>query len=110
MIFYAVYTLIYAHVQPERDAARFVADLAHDLRRPIAFDAMMRVRTSTGTRPVGFFGNIFMQNTTDVELAAVDSDKCISIDIKHDDKLDEQPAFIQVRNFLCKLRCSGSDA
>ena len=36
-----------------------------------------------------------MQNTTDIELASLDEDKCITVDIKHDDKLDEQPAYIQ---------------
>jgi len=48
-------------VQPERDGARFVADLAHNLSRATVFDAMMRVRASTGLRPVHFFGNIYMQ-------------------------------------------------
>ena len=48
-------------LQPEKDAERFVADLRHDLTRETVFDAMMRVRTSTGIRPVGFFGNIYMQ-------------------------------------------------
>jgi protein transport protein SEC24 len=51
----------HACLQPERDGARFVADLAHNLSRATVFDAMMRVRTSTGLRPVHFFGNIFMQ-------------------------------------------------
>jgi protein transport protein SEC24 len=74
---------------------------------------MMRVRTSTGMlfifnilfiylffsglRPTGFFGSYFMQNTTDIELAAIDSDKGITVEIKHDDKLEEQPAYIQVK-------------
>jgi len=35
----------------------------------------MRVRTSTGTRPTDFYGHLFMSNSTDVELAAIDCDK-----------------------------------
>ena len=33
----------------------------------------MRVRTSTGVRPVDFHGHFYMSNTTDMELAAIDS-------------------------------------
>lgn len=35
----------------------------------------MRVRTSTGVRPTDFYGHLFMSNSTDVELAAIDCDK-----------------------------------
>jgi len=56
-----------------------------------------------GIRPTGFYGSIYMQNTTDVELAAIDGDKCVTVEIKHDDKLDEQPAFIQVRTIYLLL-------
>ena len=38
-----------------------------------------------------------MGNTTDIELGNVDSDKAISVEIKHDDKLKEEDiAFFQV--------------
>ena len=38
-----------------------------------------------------------MTNTQDVELASVDEDKCITVTIKHDDKINEdQGAHIQV--------------
>lgn len=42
-----------------------------DIRRPIAFDAVMRVRTSTGVRPTDFYGHFYMSNTTDIELASI---------------------------------------
>lgn len=48
-----------------------------------------------------------MSNTTDVELAAVDVDKAISVEIKHDDKLNEQDgAYIQVMKdgLMCNLQ------
>ena len=39
-----------------------------------------------------------MNNTTDVELAAVDCDHAISVELKHDDTLSEETgAFMQVR-------------
>ena len=38
-----------------------------------------------------------MANTTDVELASIDSDKAVTVEIKHDDKLAEDAgAFVQV--------------
>lgn len=46
-------------------------DLIKNISRPIAFDAVMRVRTSTGIRPTDFFGHFFMSNTTDMEIASI---------------------------------------
>ena len=54
-----------------------------------------------------FFGNFYMANTTDVELAAVDCDQSICVEIKHDDKLPEsEGAYVQVKKSLTfrKLR------
>jgi len=57
----------------------------------------MRVRTSTGVRPTDFFGHYYMANTTDVELAAIDSQKGIAVEIKHDASITEEDGvYIQV--------------
>ncbi|CAG0918266.1 unnamed protein product [Notodromas monacha] len=86
----------YTYFQADLDGERVIWDLRRALNRKIAFDCVMRVRTSTGIRPVDFFGNYFMANTTDVELAAVDSDKSICVELKHDDKLtDEEVVYLQ---------------
>ena len=38
-----------------------------------------------------------MSNTTDIELANIDSDKAIAVEIKHDDKLrEDEMTFFQV--------------
>lgn len=43
-----------------------------------------------------------MNNTTDVEMAAVDCDKAVTVEFKHDDTLSEETgALIQV--FICML-------
>merc|ERR1719435_551679 len=55
----------YTYFQTELDAHRFIQDLKHNISRPVAFDAIMRVRTSTGVRPTDFYGAYFMANTTD---------------------------------------------
>lgn len=87
----------YSYFQADLDGERFIEDLRRNVQRPIAFDGILRVRTSAGIRPVDFFGNFFMSNTTDVEMAAMDSEQSIAVEIKHDDKLSETDgAFVQV--------------
>lgn len=79
----------YAYFQVETDQERFLNDLRRDVQKVVGFDAVMRVRTSTGIRAIDFFGAFYMSNTTDVELAGLDSDKTITVEFKHDDKLSE---------------------
>ena len=81
------------------------------MSRPIGFDAVLRVRTSTGVRPTDFHGHFLMQNTTDVELGAIDSHKGIAVEIKHDDKLTEEDGvYIQVALLYTSIygECSKS--
>ncbi|KAJ8317884.1 hypothetical protein KUTeg_002975 [Tegillarca granosa] len=87
----------YSYFQADLDGERFLEDLRRNVENQTAFDAILRVRTSTGIRPVDFCGNFFMANTTDVELSAMDRDQAINVEIKHDDKLNEADgAYIQV--------------
>jgi len=86
----------YTYFQSDLDGERFITDLAHNVARPVVFDAIMRVRTSTGVRPTDFFGSFYMANTTDMELASLNSDMSLACEIKHDDKLtDEDGVYIQ---------------
>uniref|UniRef100_A0A4W5REA6 SEC24 homolog D, COPII coat complex component n=1 Tax=Hucho hucho TaxID=62062 RepID=A0A4W5REA6_9TELE len=80
----------YSNFQVERDGQHFLSDLRKDVEKAIGFDAIMRVRTSTGFRATDFFGAIHMNNTTDVEMAAVDCDKAVTVEFKHDDTLSEE--------------------
>ncbi|CAD5206408.1 unnamed protein product [Bursaphelenchus okinawaensis] len=87
----------YQYFDAHRDGKRFLADLRRAVSRPVAFDVMMRVRTSTGIRPTGFFGAFFMQNVTAIEMGTIDADKSLQVEIKYDDKLNENDrAYIQV--------------
>ncbi|XP_054266552.1 protein transport protein Sec24C isoform X2 [Macrosteles quadrilineatus] len=96
----------YTYFQANIDGDRLIADVKYDIGRPIVFDAIMRVRTSTGVRPTDFFGHFFMSNTTDMELASIDCDKAVALEVKHDDKLtEEEGVFVQVA--LLHTSCSG---
>uniref|UniRef100_A0A2I3GMK9 SEC24 homolog D, COPII coat complex component n=1 Tax=Nomascus leucogenys TaxID=61853 RepID=A0A2I3GMK9_NOMLE len=79
----------YNNFQMHLDRQQFLNDLRNDIEKKIGFDAIMRVRTSTGFRATDFFGGILMNNTTDVEMAAIDCDKAVTVEFKHDDKLSE---------------------
>lgn len=96
----------YTYFQADIDGPRVINDLIKNISRPIAFDAVMRVRTSAGIRPTDFYGHFFMGNTTDMDLASISSGKSIGIEIKHDDKLaPEENVYIQVA--LLFTSCSG---
>lgn len=58
-------------LQADIDGHRIVNDIITNISRPVAFDSIMRVRTSTGVRPTDFYGHFYMSNTTDMEIAAI---------------------------------------
>uniref|UniRef100_A0A7N8Y6J3 SEC24 homolog D, COPII coat complex component n=1 Tax=Mastacembelus armatus TaxID=205130 RepID=A0A7N8Y6J3_9TELE len=80
----------YNNFQVETDGEHFLRDLRKDVQKSVGFDAIMRVRTSTGFRATDFFGAVHMNNTTDIEMAAVDCDKAVTVELKHDDTLSEE--------------------
>lgn len=67
--------MLFFFLQEATHGQQFVNDLYKNFKREIGFDAIMRLRCSTGLRPVEFFGSFVMNNTTDVELGSIDSDK-----------------------------------
>uniref|UniRef100_A0A673ARG8 SEC24 homolog C, COPII coat complex component n=1 Tax=Sphaeramia orbicularis TaxID=375764 RepID=A0A673ARG8_9TELE len=96
----------YTYFQAQSDQERFLNDLRRDIQKPVGFDAVMRVRTSTGIRATDFFGSFFMSNTTDVELAGLDCDKAITVEFKHDDKLSEETGAL-MQCAVLYTSCSG---
>lgn len=75
------FTFVFFLLQADIDGERLISDVINNISRPIAFDAVMRVRTSTGVRATDFYGHYFMSNTTDMELASIDCDKVINYNI-----------------------------
>uniref|UniRef100_A0A8D9ENZ4 Protein transport protein Sec24C n=2 Tax=Cacopsylla melanoneura TaxID=428564 RepID=A0A8D9ENZ4_9HEMI len=87
----------YTYFQADTDGERLIEDVRRNIGRPTAYDAVMRVRTSTGIRPTDFYGHMYMSNTTDMEFGSMDSDKAVALELKHDDKLvPEEGVIIQV--------------
>ncbi|XP_072851060.2 protein transport protein Sec24C isoform X2 [Pogona vitticeps] len=96
----------YTFFQVETDQDRFLNDLRRDVQKEVGFDAVMRVRTSTGIRATDFFGAFYMSNTTDVELAGLDCDKTITVEFKHDDKLNEESGAL-IQCAVLYTSCAG---
>ncbi|PAV79754.1 hypothetical protein WR25_06580 isoform B [Diploscapter pachys] len=85
----------YQYFKAEFDGNRFLTDLARNVGQQIAFDCMVRIRTSAGIRPCLFSGSFYMENSTDLEIASIDENKSFFTEIKHDDKLSDSNAVIQ---------------
>ena len=76
-------------------------DLAMHVALPCAFDTVLRMRTNAGIRAVEFCGNFMMQNATDMEMAVVTPGSCVTVEVKHDDKLPEDlMAYVQVHTSI----------
>jgi len=88
------------------DGELIVEDVKRNLERTAAFDVIMRVRTSLGVRHVNFYGNFFMDNTREVELAGMDSDQAVTVELQLNGKLtDQDTVYIQVlNNFYNKVK------
>uniref|UniRef100_A0A0N4ZSD2 Protein transport protein Sec24C n=1 Tax=Parastrongyloides trichosuri TaxID=131310 RepID=A0A0N4ZSD2_PARTI len=86
----------YQYYDSTKDEKNFISDFKNAISCEIAFDAIIRIRTSTGLRPVNFYGHFLMQNSTDMEFGCLDPYKEVLAEIKYDDKLPEnEPCYIQ---------------
>ncbi|KAF9427642.1 COPII coat Sec23p-Sfb3p heterodimer component [Podila epigama] len=83
-------TLMFPNFNAPRDGAKLGGNIAKILSRPYGLNALMRVRCSAGLRITEHFGNFHMKNSTDLELAGIDSEKAFGVLVKHDGKLDEK--------------------
>ncbi|KAJ3205727.1 COPII coat Sec23p-Sfb3p heterodimer component [Clydaea vesicula] len=80
----------YTNFNAEKDGLKFKNDLHRQLTNTFGYDGLLRVRCSNGLKTVDHFGNFYMRNNTDVELAGIDSNTTIAVSIKHESKLDEK--------------------
>ncbi|KAF9973898.1 COPII coat Sec23p-Sfb3p heterodimer component [Actinomortierella ambigua] len=83
-------TFFYPHFHASRDGFKLRGNIARLVQRPFGFNALMRVRCSAGLRIAEHFGNLHMKNSTDVELAGLDSEKAYGVLVKHEGRLDEK--------------------
>ncbi|KAJ3106424.1 DNA mismatch repair protein msh6 [Phlyctochytrium planicorne] len=82
-------TYYYQNFEAGRDGIKFGEDLKRAAIRPFGYEALLRIRCSNGLKATNYYGNFFMKNSTDIELAGIDSLKSIGVELRHDGKLDE---------------------
>ncbi|KAI7817471.1 Sec23/Sec24 trunk domain-containing protein [Gamsiella multidivaricata] len=83
-------THMFVNFNAGRDGVKLVGDIGRIVTRPFGYNALMRVRCSSGLRIAEHFGNFHMKNSTDLEIAGLDSEKAFGVLVKHDGKLDEK--------------------
>ncbi|KAF9141412.1 COPII coat Sec23p-Sfb3p heterodimer component [Mortierella sp. GBA39] len=83
-------THMFTNFNADRDGVKLAGEINRLVTRPFGFNALMRVRCSTGLRVAEHFGNFHMKNSTDLEIAGLDSEKAYGVLVKHDGKLDEK--------------------
>ncbi|KAG9304124.1 hypothetical protein G9A89_019686 [Geosiphon pyriformis] len=89
-------TYFYPNFDFQKDGEKFAKELKHNVTREFGYNALMRIRCSNGLKIDDHFGNFNMRNSTDLELAGIDSDKAFGASLKYDGKLDEKlEAYIQ---------------
>lgn len=84
-------TFYYANFVVARDAYRLSQEIKHTVTRETGYEALLKVRCSTGLQVSGYHGN-FTQHTfgADVELGVIDADKAMSVMFSYDGKLDSK--------------------
>ncbi|XP_041065090.1 protein transport protein Sec24C-like isoform X1 [Carcharodon carcharias] len=80
----------YSNFRADRDAEQFQVDLRRDVQKVIGFKAVLKVHTQKGIRATNYLGSLHMKNRTEVQLAAIDSNKTLLVEFKHNGKLSEE--------------------
>jgi protein transport protein SEC24 len=79
------------------DADRFSFDLGRSITREKGFDALMRVRCSTGLSVTKYSGPFSALGTDNVDLPGIDADTTFFVEFKHDADLEKTTvAYFQV--------------
>lgn len=84
---------------------RLCEDLKYAVESTVAFDAVMKVRTSTGIKPNDYLGNFNMYGN-DLEFASLYRQYSLSVELKHEDKINEN-AKVYIQAALLYTSLSG---
>lgn len=96
----------YDFFMAETHGERLCNDLRYAVEQTVAFDAVMKVRTSTGMKPVDYLGNVGLYGTSDIEMAGVSRGTSLCVELKHDDKMNEN-AKVYIQTALLYTSLAG---
>ncbi|KAI8360900.1 Sec23/Sec24 trunk domain-containing protein [Choanephora cucurbitarum] len=90
-------THYFPQFSPSKDGAQLEHNLIHSVTRKQGYRGALRVRCSNGLMVDDQYGNFYMSNATDIELAGVHADTTLGISLKHEgSKLSEgAPVYFQ---------------
>ncbi|CAM9436791.1 unnamed protein product [Chrysoparadoxa australica] len=77
----------YPQFSVQRDSAKFKSELSHNLTRPTAFEAVMRVRSTRGLRITNFYGNYFIRGTDLLALPNCSPDSVFAVELGYDEQM-----------------------
>jgi protein transport protein SEC24 len=79
----------YPNYVAPRDSLKLQQEIKHSLQRETGYQALMKVRCSTGLQVTGYYGS-FLQHAfgADLEIGSIDADKAIGVTFSYDGKLD----------------------
>ena len=90
------------------DGVRFRGDLAHNLTRTTAFEAVMRVRATKGVSITNFYGNFFIRGQDLLALPNASPDTAFSVELTYDPKDPLPPSsVVSVQAALLYTNTSG---
>ncbi|EFC43343.1 SEC24-related protein [Naegleria gruberi] len=76
---------LYHQFSVKRDEERLILDLNRHLERESGYDAIFKIRTSSGIGIRRYFGHFLQQQDEVMDLAVIDSDTSFGVEFKHDE-------------------------
>ena len=80
---------LYAPWNGQLDYNGLISDVRWSSVRPVALETVMRVRCSTGLHVSEYNGSFYQPTATDLDVAAIDSDKAVMVCLRHGEKLSD---------------------
>ncbi|KAI9188184.1 COPII subunit [Blastocladiella emersonii ATCC 22665] len=83
------------HASRKHDVDKFANEFAHVLGRPLALEAVLRVRASRGVRMAVYHGNFFVRSTDLLALPNVNPDNTYNIELAIDENIQSSVVCFQ---------------
>ncbi|MEW5302407.1 MAG: hypothetical protein WDW36_005198 [Sanguina aurantia] len=86
----------YPGYSSQRDQVKLRSEIVHNLTRPTAWEAVMRIRCSKGLRISSFHGHFFNRSSDLLALPTCDPDKAFAVQMAHEESIVSSPvAYVQ---------------
>lgn len=97
----------YPNFHAGRDGAKLAAEVTHNLSRPTAWEAVMRIRCSRGLKVSSFHGHFFNRSTDLLALPTCDPDKAFAVQVREGAARGGGGYLRQERGVIARVSLSG---